>query len=236
MSRPIVDPARLEANWQAITAELDAPCPGRLERVLRRVGIAEPTARLMAATPALRRAWFVATGLALVFALTASGRGDVADRYGLFLTIAPLVPTVGVALAYGPGSDPAHEVTVATPMSGLQLVLTRATAVFACSLPIVAATGVALPGSSWYAAAWLIPALAATAACVTLTTFTSPKRAALAVVAAWLLTMAVVNARTGDVLVAFGLVGQLVAGAVAVAGFAAVVARRGRFDVLGATG
>ena len=35
----IVDQARLDANWRAITAELDAPRPSLLERLLGRVGV-----------------------------------------------------------------------------------------------------------------------------------------------------------------------------------------------------
>jgi hypothetical protein len=42
---------------------------------------------------------------------------------------APLVPLVGVAVAYGPEADPAHELTATAPYSGLRLVLLRTAAV-----------------------------------------------------------------------------------------------------------
>lgn len=232
MTIPTIDPARLEANWHAITAELDAPRPRLLERVLHRCGVGEPTARLMVSTPALRRAWFVAMGLAILFALGSAGGGDTGNGFVVFLALAPLVPTIGVALAYGPGSDPAHEVTLATPLSGLRLVLTRAVAVFAASIPILLLTAAALPDVEWYGIAWLLPALACSGVCLALTTVFTPRRAGAAVTFAWLALVVVADARTGDALVLFGMVGQAAAVATALVALGAVLARRTRFDLL----
>ena len=53
-----VDQARIDANWRAITIELDAPTPSRVERLLRAVGLPARVTRLVVATPALRRAWY----------------------------------------------------------------------------------------------------------------------------------------------------------------------------------
>ena len=46
---------RLAANFAAIEAELDAPNPGLLARVLVRLGVGEGTVPLVTATPAPRR-------------------------------------------------------------------------------------------------------------------------------------------------------------------------------------
>ena len=43
----------------------------------------------------------------------------------VFLALAPLLPMVGVALAYGPTADPAYEIAAATPYSGVRLLALR---------------------------------------------------------------------------------------------------------------
>ncbi len=64
-----VDPGRLAANLAAIEAEIDAPPPGRLARVLARLGVDDATIPLVTATPALRRSWIAAVTVALRGAL-----------------------------------------------------------------------------------------------------------------------------------------------------------------------
>ena len=65
-----IDQARIDRNWKAITIEIDAPRPGRFEALLRGMGLPAHLSRLVVATPALRRSWFVATGLVMVLGLT----------------------------------------------------------------------------------------------------------------------------------------------------------------------
>ena len=117
---------RLASNLDAIMGEVTAPPRSRFERALLALRVPEPTARLMAATPVLRWAWFAAVGLVLVMAAGAgSKQWKPGDQLAVFLALAPLIPVLGVAMAYGPHSDRAYEVTVATPLSGLRLILLR---------------------------------------------------------------------------------------------------------------
>src|SRR5689334_6258340 len=166
-----VTPQRLDANWRAIVAELDAPARSRLERVLLVLRMPESTARTLVATPALRRAWFVATGVALLFGLGAADSTKPGASLLMLLALAPMVPVVGVALAYGPGSDPAYEATIATPTSGLRLVLVRSTAVVGCSIAAAGLATVLLRDKTWMSIAWLVPALALPAVCLALSTY-----------------------------------------------------------------
>src|ERR1700759_2482410 len=53
----VTDPVALDAGWARLDAELDAPKRGLLESLLVRVGVADHTARLLSATPVLRRSW-----------------------------------------------------------------------------------------------------------------------------------------------------------------------------------
>jgi hypothetical protein len=81
-----------------------------VERALRWCRVPEHTARLLAGTPALSRAW-----------------------------VTPVLPVAGVALAYGRRVDPAYEVLAATPLAGGRLLLVRALAVVAPAVVAAAA-------------------------------------------------------------------------------------------------
>jgi hypothetical protein len=223
---------RLDANWRAIVAELDAPARSRLERVLLALRMPEATARTLVATPALRRAWFVATGVALLFGLGAADTSKPGASLLLLLALAPLVPVVGVTLAYGPGSDPAHEATIATPMSGLHLVLLRSSAVVACSIGAAGIATLLLRDKSWMSIAWLVPSLALPALCLALSTFATPRRAAVMVGILWLVPLSVINRNVSDELVLFREWGQVSLAVLTIASGITVSARREVFDRL----
>jgi hypothetical protein len=227
-----VDPARIEANWRAITIELDAPAPSRMERLLRAAGLPSRLTRLVVATPALRRSWYLATAVAILIglALTDAAR----PREGLFalLLLAPLVPVLGVALAYGPEADPAHEIALATPMRGLRLVATRAAAVLVFSTTWLLVASVLAPGWQPMAFAWLLPALGLTTATVALMTVLAPRRAAAVSAVVWVVGVTWVRAAAADPLAAFGAVGQTMMVLVTIGALAVAVARRDRFDLI----
>ncbi|MEM9565655.1 MAG: zf-HC2 domain-containing protein [Actinomycetota bacterium] len=229
--RPI-DPARIEANWRAITIELDAPVPGRMERFLRWAGLPSHITRLVVATPALRRAWYLATGLAILIGLGGYDAAQPRDDLFNLLLVAPLVPVIGVALAYGTEADPAHEIALATPVRGLRLILTRAAAVLAFSTFWLAITAILAPGRQPMAFAWLLPALGLTSATVALMTVLRPRLAAATTSGLWVLGVAIVTSAATDRLAAWGPVGQVVMATVGAIGLAVAVARRDRFDVL----
>lgn len=223
--------ARIDANWKAIQIELDAPRPAKIERLLLRIGMPATLTRLLVSTPGLRRAWFIAVGLTVLISLGSMDAGRPRDSLLTLLVLAPLVPVLGVALAYGPSSDPAHEVAVSTPISGLRLVLTRAAAVLGATVVLLGlASLVAQP--ALMALAWLAPAFGLTMVSVATMTVLSPRRATSAVAFGWM--VAVLGARTiaGDPLAAFTIGGQLVALAVGAAGLWVAVGRRASFDVM----
>ena len=227
-----VTPQRLDANWRAIVAELDAPARSKIERVLLMLRMPESIARTLVATPALRRAWFVATGVALLFGLGAADTSKPGASLLMLLALAPMVPVVGVTLAYGPGSDPAHEVTVATPMSGLRLVLLRSTAVVACSIGAAGIATLLLRDKTWMSVAWLVPSLALPAVCLALSTYVAPRRAAVLVGVLWLVPLSVINRNVTDELVVFRQWGQLALSVLAIGAAAIVSVRREAFDRL----
>jgi hypothetical protein len=229
----VVDQSRLDANWRAISAELDAPRPSVLERALRRVRVPGHVARLVVATPALRRAWYLSIAVAVLVGLGSSQPGDRGSLFAL-LVLAPALPVLGVALAYGPSADPLYDVQLATPMRGVRLVLVRAVTVLACTIVFVGGPALLAPDVRAMAFAWLLPALALTAASLALMTWLPPRRAAAVVAVTWFAVAAIVEAAGAGELAAFGVVGQAVALGVGVAAAALTFGRRAAFDRMGA--
>ncbi len=181
---PHVDAPRLDAVWADVLERVEQPRRSLVERLLTRLGADDATARLVAAAPSLRGAWVASTTLVLALALVA---GYVATNgVGVYLALAPLMPMIGVALAYGPLSDPAHEIVVATPYSQLRLLALRTAFVVTTTLVPAALAGLMLPGSPYLAVVWLLPALALTVGTVALSTRVAPHLAAAGLGVAWL--------------------------------------------------
>ena len=212
-----VDARRAESIWREVVDRVDAPSRSGSERMLVRLGVGETTARLVAATPTLRGPWLLA--IAAVLAL-ATWTAQVDERFLLmFLVVAPLGPLAGVAVAFASGLDPTRDIGLAAPYSGLRLLLIRTAAVLAVTVPIVAAAGLALPGSQWLAAAWLLPTAGLTGVALALTARMAPVVAVGVVAAAWMLVNTPI-AFSGHLELAFGVGAQLFWLAMAVGGSA----------------
>lgn len=233
MTESSVDPRRIAMNWAAITAELDAPKASLTERLLTGLRVPARLTRLVAATPALRRSWFTATGFAMLLALGVADSGAARESLFTLLFLAPLVPVLGVSLAYGVAADPAHEVTVATAMSGIRLVVTRSLVVLFASITMVSFATVLAPQTTGLAFAWLLPSAALTASTLAVMTFLSPRRSAIAVALGWSAAVFGARALSDDRLIAFLPAAQLIWLLVLIAGAAIVVLRRGHFDFIG---
>ena len=227
------DSAWLDRSWGLVADALQAPRPSPAERVLRTVGMPEHRVRLLAATPALRWSWLLATAAVLTFGVVAASTGQAGARMTLllFLVFAPVLPVLAVATAYGPPADPMHEITSATPMAGPSLLLWRATAVVGVSMAMGAVAAVLLPGPGWLAAAWLLPAFLLCVSTLALATAVSLPVAAAAFGGLWLLVVGGVAMSGAPVQPMFfgpsAQAGYLMAAAVAVA---VLTVRRRRLD------
>lgn len=164
-------PSLVAGVWATITPELAGQAPARRRLVSRLVPWATP----------VMLPW-----LAMVVLVTATA--FLLDRMvsldeGSFLEIfAPLLPVLGVAAAWGPGLDPAYELSAASPRAGLHLVLRRTAAVLVVVLPLLAVAGW-LTGAT--VALWLLPSLAFTTGTLALGGLIGVRRAAWALVLAW---------------------------------------------------
>ncbi|MEU3614339.1 zf-HC2 domain-containing protein [Streptomyces sp. NPDC006872] len=223
------DPVALDTAWERLDAELDAPRPALLERLLVRLGVADHTARLLAATPVLRRSWLLSVLFLLVMTVLAV---RMADQPALFLALAPLLPLAGVALSYGPSLDPTYEMAVVAPLHGFRLLMIRTVAVLTAGLAFNGLATLALPGYGLLALTWLLPALALTATGLALTARLGPVVAPVLVGGAWLTLLLVAKAQTPahDTLAPFTTAGQSAAAAVAALAALLLYQARDRFD------
>ena len=172
----------LAAVWTAVRDEIELPRLSVLERLLARLGLPPGDAMLVAAAPALRGSWICAVALAVAFAVG----GGLAARTGnvmMFLIVAPLVPVLAVATAFGPEAGPALEQESAAPYPLARLVLLRTAAVLLAALPVVLVGQLVFPESAAWV--WLLPALGFTAAVLALSTWFGPWRPATAITVVW---------------------------------------------------
>jgi membrane-associated HD superfamily phosphohydrolase len=226
-----VQPDRLNANLDAVHLELDSPREPRLARALRRVGVPDLSIPLVTATPALRRSWFLAVGIALLFALgTASNNtGAGPDRIAVFLTLAPLLPLLGVALAFGRGVDPTHELVLAAPRDTFVVFLVRSLTVLTASSALLLVASLMLPAGGLYRVAWLLPSLATAGLTMALSSRHEPRRVAAIVAAGWVLLSVTLTAAL-SVEAMFGAVTQAASVVVAALAGGYLFGRRALFD------
>jgi hypothetical protein len=131
-------------------------------------------------TPSVQPSWLVAVAILLALAaLAVPNLGPIP-----FLVVAPLVPVVGVAIAFGHPIDPVHEIGVASPTGGFRLVLIRASAVLMASIAISVVPALFLREFRWMVV-WLLPALACTLLVLVTSTFTHLSTAAVVVSLLW---------------------------------------------------
>lgn len=181
----------VEADWleQSWTRIADLVEPGDrlpVERFLTFLGVPAHLARVMAVTPSLRPSWLIAVALTLLFAAVVS-RVNPSPAFDLFVVLAPLVPVAGVAVAYGRIGDPAHEITVATPVDPLRLLLLRAAIVTGFALVVALGIDLGMP-SSHVTGLWILPALALTLSTLAIGAHLRMWLAAATSAFAWLVT------------------------------------------------
>jgi hypothetical protein len=225
-------------GWAALAAAVDTEPEGAAERLLAR-GLPPHVVRLLAAAPALRRAWWTAgTGLLLV-ALLAAQLGEDALGTALFVVTAPLVPLAGVALAYSGADDLAGEVAATTPYPRFRLLLLRTGAVAATTLPVTGGLAALLPADAGRAALWLAPTAALCALTLALSARWDTRRVAAVLGPLWLagagvpLWPAGVAAPVGELLdrsALFRPAGQVALLLVAALAVTVAVVRRGAFE------
>jgi hypothetical protein len=221
------DPAELEVGWARLDAELDVPRPGLVESLLVRAGMPDHTARLLVATPVLRRSWLLSVVLVLVLGAIA---GRTTPTPLLLLMTAPLLPLAGVAVSFGSGLDPTYEMAVVAPMHTFRLLMVRTVAVLATTVPVALAASLAVPSFGAVTVGWLLPALALTSLGLALMPWLGPVAAPVLVGGGWVAALLSDHLLVRGALFPLTAAGRLTAGTVALVAVAALVAARDRFE------
>ena len=185
----------LDRVWIGVAAQVWRRRPGPVERTAGRLLRSPGLARALLTTPSLLLPWLIAS-VAVLAAGTVATRGTGQPLVAL---LAPAVAACGIAYAYGPGIDPAWELSRSVAVSDRMVLLVRAFVVFAVN----AALGLAASFASGTAAAltfgWLIPMTAVCAlALAAATAVRSPNAGVAAGVAGWTITLLSGQAATGQ--------------------------------------
>jgi hypothetical protein len=155
----------LSRVWAGVTAEVWRRHPGPVERIAARLLRSPGLARALLTTPSLLLPWLIST--AVIFG--AGGLINLAGGDGVVWLLAPGIAAIGIAYAYGPGVDPAWELSCSMPVSERMVLLVRAVCVFAVNASLgltvsaityAAASHGARPVSAEAVAitvAWLLP-------------------------------------------------------------------------------
>lgn len=226
----LVDPALVEEGWARLDAAVDAPRAGLFESALLRLGVPDHSARLLAATPVLRRSWLGAVVLTLLLTVAVGHATRGVESPLLFLAAAPLLPLAGVAVSFGPGLDPMYETAVVAPMHTFRLLMVRTVAVLVTTTTLSSAASLALPSFGLVTLGWLLPALALTSTGLALMPRLGTVWAPVLVGAAWTGAVLFGQLASSGTPAPFTGAGQLASAAAAVAASAALVATRHRFD------
>lgn len=143
----------LDRVWHGVAGEVWGRPVSRSERLARKVLHSAALARVLVVSPLLILAWIIAS--AVVFAL-----GVVvtqATGQPLIPLLAPALAAIGVAYAYGAGSDVAFEITRTMPVSGRMILLVRIALVFTVSTVLGGVASLVTPAMGDVTALWLLP-------------------------------------------------------------------------------
>jgi hypothetical protein len=170
------EPERQHRMWARITDEVDRPGKhARFDSVW---------ARSTFASPPLAGAALVALLLTLAVPLLADAMSPRAGVAAL-LAFAPLAPLLGVVAAFRPSSDPAGEITLATPVATMRLVLLRTLVVAIASIPVGLLAAVLLPVRTSLLLGWMLPGVALCAVTLVVGTRVEVGRLAVSLALGW---------------------------------------------------
>jgi hypothetical protein len=179
--------------WIGVAAQVWRRQPGPAERTAGRLLRSPGLARALLTTPSLLVPWLIASAVVL----GAGAAATVSTGRPLVALLAPAVAAAGIAYAYGPGIDPAWELSCSMAVSDRMVLLVRALGVFA----VDAALGLAASASSGAAVGitfgWLIPMTAISALALAAATLSRSANVGVAAgLGGWVII--VLSGRTAD--------------------------------------
>jgi hypothetical protein len=190
-------PADVDLNrvWVGLAAQVWRRRPGRLERLAGRLLRSPGLARALVSTPSLLLGWVIATAVVLAAGLAATlGTGTP-----YVALIAPAVAGAGIAYAYGPGIDPAWELSRSMAVSDRMVLLVRALAVFALNAGLGLVASAASGAAAGLTFGWLVPMTAVSALALAVATVARSANAGVAAgLGGWLFMVLSAQAVSGQ--------------------------------------
>ncbi|HEU4792379.1 MAG TPA: hypothetical protein VFS96_01855 [Nitrolancea sp.] len=143
----------LERVWAGVAAEVWGGSTGAIERLAGRLLGSPGLARALVTTPSLVLSWILANAVVLAVGVAVT-RGTGLPGVAL---LAPALAGAGIAYAYGPGVDPAFELSQTMPVSDRMILLVRAFAVFGVNALLGITASLLIGQASGITFGWLIP-------------------------------------------------------------------------------
>jgi hypothetical protein len=188
-----VDLARV---WRHVESRVWAPKVGRVETLARHVLRSPGLARALVTTPSLLVSWVLASAAILALGVVVSSSIGTP----MVPLLAPALAGVGIAYAYGPGTDPAHELARTMPISDRTVLLVRALAVFALNAAMGVVASLLAPVANGVTFMWLIPMTAVAALALAVATVAGSANVGVAGgLGGWCLTILAGQAAAGQV-------------------------------------
>lgn len=186
------DDVDLGRVWISVAAQVWRRQPGWLERIAGRLLRSPGLARALLTTPSLLLPWLLTS----IVVLAAGAAATTGSGQPVVALLAPAMAAAAIAYSYGPGMDPAWELSCSMAVSDRMVLLVRALAVFAVNAVLgLAASVVSVSGPGGGTAAavtfgWLIPMTAVCAFALAVATVArSASAGAAAGIGAWLITV-----------------------------------------------
>jgi hypothetical protein len=178
-----------------------ARSPGPVERIAGRLLRSPGLARALVTTPSLLLPWLIAS----VVVLAAGAIATIGTGQPVVALLAPAVAAAGIAYAYGPGIDPAWELSRSMAVSDRMVLLVRALAVFALDAGLGLAASAASARAVGITFGWLVPMTALCGLALAVATVARSANTGVAAgVAGWALVILGGQASKGRVTAAIG--------------------------------
>lgn len=185
----------LDSVWTGVAAEVWATPPGRIERLAAHLLRSQGLARALMTTPSLVLSWIFASAVVLVVGVLATSETDVA----WVPLLAPALAGIGIAYAYGPGVDPAFELSQTMAISDRMVLLVRAVAVFGLNAILGMAASLFSASTVDITLLWLLPMTAVSMFGLAAATLARSANVGVAAALAGWAVVVLAGARGGDI-------------------------------------
>jgi hypothetical protein len=186
----------LDRVWTGVAAQVWLRRPGRIERLAARLLRSPGLARALVVTPSLLIGWVIATAVVLLAGMAAT-LGTHTPYVALF---DPAVAAAGIAYAYGPGIDPAWELSQSMAVSDRMVLLARALAVFGLNAVLGLLASAASGAVVAVTFGWLVPMTAVCALALAAATLARSANVGVAAgISGWVITVLAGKAIAGQV-------------------------------------